>query len=183
MYISVSLQHNAHLLFVLSSIFSLSSFWLSPIVVHLLFCLDVSLSSLRETLHSPVLMLSTSFLSFPLFFLLSLLYEEFEEPRGERRWNWILILLFYSLHKSEPRLFNKMYFCQVYHVLWDVFQPHYCCHSGWMEISFNVTRKEQKLLPSWTSFLLLSCLEVWWPLWYNEHKCARDHIFHDELCV
>lgn len=68
MYISVSLQHNAHLLCVLSSIFSLSSFWLSPIVVHLLFCLDVALSSLHETLHSPVLMLSTSFLSSSFYF-------------------------------------------------------------------------------------------------------------------
>lgn len=131
--------------------------------------------SLHITFHSQIHISCTSFLpflSFPFFafsfpllfpfpsrFLSSLLYEQYEGPHRDTRWNWILILLFfYLLHKSKLilwRLFfflfqhcpslvcpcperwivNEVYFCQVkiYYLLWDIFQPHFCCQAEGMK--------------------------------------------------
>lgn len=93
--------------------------------------------SLHITFHSQIHISCTSFLpflSFPFFafsfpllfpfpsrFLSSLLYEQYEGPHRDTRWNWILILLFfYLLHKSKLILWRLFFFYFSTVLLWSV---------------------------------------------------------------
>lgn len=107
----------------------------SALFLHLL--LHPLALSLHITFHSQIHISCTSFLpflSFPFFafsfpllfpfpsrFLSSLLYEQYEGPHRDTRWNWILILLsFFTYCISQSSSFEDFFFYFSTVLLWPV---------------------------------------------------------------